>query len=230
MCVRERERKRVRKINTSERKKVVEVFQSFFETGCRTCTPAKMSEEVSARHVVKFDGKNFQLWKFQMVSSLMAHGIYDIVTGERARPIDINSVEGKVWVKENAKAMFIISSAMEYSQLEYLITSNTAKDMWTKLSSIHEQTSEANKLILLQRFHEYRMEVNDKVVQHIAKIQNMARQLKDVGERISDTAVMAKILGSLPGKFGALITAWDSVHPAEQTARKANQGRKSTFC
>jgi len=39
----------------------------------------------------------------------------------------------------------------------------------------------------------------------------MATQLKDVGEKISDTAIMAKILGSLPSRYNALQTAWDSV-------------------
>jgi len=57
------------------------------------------------------------------------------------------------------------------------------------------------------------MNLNDSVVSHIAKIQNMARQLRDVGEAMSDVAIMAKILGSLPSKYNALITAWDSVSP-----------------
>lgn len=45
----------------------------------------------------------------------------------------------------------------------------------------------------------------------------MARQLRDVGEAMSDVAIMAKILGSLPSKYSALITAWDSVNPEMQT-------------
>ena len=45
----------------------------------------------------------------------------------------------------------------------------------------------------------------------------MTRQLRDLGEQISDTALMAKILGSLPSKYNALITAWDSILLASQT-------------
>lgn len=67
------------------------------------------------------------------------------------------------------------------------------------------------------------MAANDSVVQHVAKVQNMARQLTDVGEVVSETAVMAKILGSLPAKFGALITAWDSVEPISQTIHKLQE-------
>lgn len=39
-----------------------------------------------------------------------------------------------------------------------------------------------------------------------------------MGEDVSNTSIIAKILGSLPTKFGALITAWDSVAPEIQTA------------
>jgi len=37
------------------------------------------------------------------------------------------SEENKTWIKANAKAMFLISSAMEYSQLESLLIHTTAK-------------------------------------------------------------------------------------------------------
>lgn len=45
----------------------------------------------------------------------------------------------------------------------------------------------------------------------------MPTQLKDVGENISDVAVMAKILGSLPSQYNALQMAWDSVAENNQT-------------
>lgn len=114
--------------------------------------------------------------------------------------------------------MCIISSSMEYSQLEYLITCETAAEMWSKLSTIHEQKSASDKLTLMTKFHEYKMSSTDTVAQHVAKIENMARQLKDVGEELSEVMVVAKILGTLPSKFNALVTAWDSV--SEQNQKK----------
>ena len=70
---------------------------------------------------------------------------------------------------------------------------------------------------MTQRFHEYKMESNDTVSQHISKVQNMAAQLNDVGEAVSDVAIMAKILASLPPRFNALKTAWDSVELERKT-------------
>ncbi|KYQ55982.1 hypothetical protein ALC60_05096, partial [Trachymyrmex zeteki] len=75
----------------------------------------------------------------------------------------------------NAKAMMLMSSAMHYSQLEYLITCDSAAEMWAKLSAIHEQTTATNRLLLTTKFHEYRMKIGDSISQHIAKVENMAR-------------------------------------------------------
>lgn len=114
--------------------------------------------------------------------------------------------------------MFVISSAMEYTcQLEYLLTCSTAKEMWNKLGTIHAQKSASNRLLLTQRFHEYRMSATDSVIQHMAKVQNMARQLTDLGENVSQVSIMAKILASLMTKFLPFQTAWDSVEPNRQT-------------
>ncbi|XP_011687076.1 PREDICTED: uncharacterized protein LOC105449517 [Wasmannia auropunctata] len=164
-----------------------------------------------------FDGSNFQTWKFQMRSVFTAYGLLDIVTGTKVMHAEQETPEAKAWIKDNAKAMFLMSSSMEHRQMKSLLVCTTATEMWQKLSAIHEQKSATNKLILTQRFHEYRMDSSDSVVQHVAKVQNMAMQLKDLGENVSPVAIMAKIISSLPAKFNPLKTAWDSVAVADQT-------------
>ncbi|KAL6421375.1 hypothetical protein ACFW04_012822 [Cataglyphis niger] len=57
------------------------------------------------------------------------------------------------------------------------------------------------------------MIASDSIVQHVTRIQKMARQLTDVGEIVSDVVVMAKILASLPSKYNAFQTASDSIDP-----------------
>jgi len=178
-----------------------------------------MAETIDLRSVSKFDGSNFQAWKFQMKAIFIANGLTSVVNGTKTRP-ENNTTE---WDKSNAKAMVIISSTMESSQLEYLLTCETATDMWTRLTTLHEQKSESNKLFLMTKFHDYKMAPNDSVAQHIAKVENMARQLKDVGEKVTDITIMAKILGSLPAKFSAFVTAWDSVEANNQTFESLTQ-------
>ena len=174
-----------------------------------------MSEVIDVRHVTKFSGVNFQAWKFQMRAIFIANDILDIVEKTEGKPED--AAQKKKWEKRDAKAMFIISSSLEPDQLEYLLTCNSSAEMWSKLSTLHEQRSASNKLLLLTRFHEYRMNTSDSVPQHIAKVENMARQLKDLGENVSNDMIMAKLIGSLPSQYNAFVTAWDSVDAEKQT-------------
>lgn len=101
-----------------------------------------MSDDISARNITKFNGANFQGWKFQVNTLFVAHGIRDIVGGERAMPTGAGQETAKkTWIKDNARAMFLIASSIESEQLESLLVCSTAKEMWDKLSLIHEQKS-----------------------------------------------------------------------------------------
>ena len=89
--------------------------------------------------------------------------------------------------------------------------------MWDILATIHERKSASHKLLLTQRFHEYRMDPTDNVATYISKVKNLALQLLDLGESIPDLMVTAKILSSLPSKFRNFRSAWSSVDPNRQT-------------
>ncbi|XP_023317763.1 uncharacterized protein LOC111694319 [Trichogramma pretiosum] len=181
-----------------------------------------MASEISTRHIEKLNTTNFQMWKFQLENLFIAQGIEDIVDGTRERPTQ-GGVELKSWLKDDAKAKFLISSAMEPEQVRHILICESSKEMWTKLKAIHAQCSSTHKLLLTQRFHEYRMSATDSVATHIAKVQNMARQLLDVGENVSDLTITAKILASLPSKYKGFRSAWNSVEPSRQTVEYLQQ-------
>ena len=54
-----------------------------------------MAESALIKTVEKFDGSNFQAWKFQMNAVFIANAIQDVVTGQRVKPEDVNSADGK---------------------------------------------------------------------------------------------------------------------------------------
>ena len=57
-----------------------------------------MAESALIKTVEKFDGSNFQAWKFQMNAVLITNAIQDVVTGQRVKPEDVNSADGKKWI------------------------------------------------------------------------------------------------------------------------------------
>ena len=99
-------------------------------------------------------------------------------------------------------------------QQQHIQACDSAKEMRDRLINIHEQRPATHKLLLIQRFHEYRMEPTDSVVVHISKVQNIPRQIVDLGENLPDIVIIAKILASLPSKYRSL---WSRVVATRQT-------------
>jgi len=54
-----------------------------------------MSDNILSRNIKKFDGTNFQAWKFRMNTIYIAYGLHDVITGERVMPEDDKSTAGK---------------------------------------------------------------------------------------------------------------------------------------
>ena len=133
----------------------------------------KMSGELSVRHVTKLDGKNFLEWKFQIRAVLISHELLNIVDGTRVKPAADEAECLKAWTKDNAKAMYVISSALEPEQLNCLLSCTSAKEIWDKFVTIHERKTETHKL-LMQRFHDCKMDSSESVVKFVSKVQNMA--------------------------------------------------------
>ncbi|GBO21515.1 hypothetical protein AVEN_97232-1 [Araneus ventricosus] len=112
--------------------------------------------------------------------------------------------------------MFTISSAMDLSQVTLIESCTSSKEMIEKLDSIFKLKSDFNKMLLLDKFYQLKMECNETVVQYISKVENLAHHVKDAGETISDATVITKILGTLPPKYKNLRQAWLSVDDSKQ--------------
>ena len=185
-----------------------------------------MSEsKIDASSITKFDGKNYHQWKFQLCCALRARGLFEIAKGIEIKP-ETSQVPtaaevaiGRKWTKDDACAMFLLTSAMDYSQVTLIENCQSSKEILDRLDAIYEQKTETNKMLAHERFSGYRMDSKDSIAQHIAKIENLAQQLKDTGETVSDIAIITKILGSLPPKFRSFRQAWLSQDETKQTIR-----------
>lgn len=165
--------------------------------------------------VERFNGENFRQWKFQIKCALKAKGIdlkKQMPSGAGASADSQNQ-----WMKNDGMAMYIITSSMELSQITLIENCETALEIMEKLEAIFEQKSEINKMMCHERFYQYKMSPGDTMAQHISKVENLAKQLREGGENISENAVMTKILSNLPAKYRSLRQAWLSLDPKLQT-------------
>lgn len=84
---------------------------------------------------------------------------------------------------------------------------------------MHEQKSEANVSLIFQRFYDYRMNASDTISAHVTKVEALAKNLKDMGEGLSEKAIIAKIVCTMTEKYKHVISAWNSVSKDEQTLK-----------
>ncbi|KAK7867828.1 hypothetical protein R5R35_008269 [Gryllus longicercus] len=175
-----------------------------------------MAERLDMNSLSKFDGSNYNQWRFQMNCALWAKGLYEIVHGTELKPENNNETQ-KASIKNDATAMFILTSALDYAQITLIENCESSHQIIDKLDSIYLQRSEWSKMIAHERFHQYRMKDSDSVAQHIANVENLAKKLKDIGETVSDAVIMTKIISTLPQKFLNFRQAWLSVSEDRQT-------------
>ncbi|CAI6369917.1 unnamed protein product [Macrosiphum euphorbiae] len=94
---------------------------------------------------------------------------------------------------------------------------DTANGMWNKLLSVYEQMSDTSITIVQQKFYRYTMDPKDNIAGHISKLENLSRQLKQLGEPISESMLITKILMTLPDSYRHFYSACDSMNSANRT-------------
>ncbi|CAB3245672.1 unnamed protein product [Arctia plantaginis] len=98
----------------------------------------------------------------------------------------------------------------------HLVSCSTSSDMWEKLVTVNEPKSKVTVHLTLQRF--YNLPFEGPVTVFISKLDELTHNIKSVGEQISESMIITKILMSLPPKYKHLISVFESVQ--EPTLRQ----------
>jgi hypothetical protein len=59
----------------------------------------------------------------------------------------------------------------------------------------------------------------DNITNHVAKVENIARVLKDIGQPITNEMIITKIICNLPPNYNNIVVAWDNLPTIIQTIR-----------
>ena len=163
-----------------------------------------MEKESSIGSVYKFTGQNFNLWKNQLRIALDGRDIFTIVDGSEKLG-DVVDKEG--WKKKDNLAKWIITTSVDQEHLAMIINHKTSAEMWERLVCIHEQVSAESSFMLIQQFVDYKYNKGDSIAVHVAKIETMAQNLEDIGQKMSDEQIISKLITSLPSEYRHVLTA-----------------------
>lgn len=168
--------------------------------------------------------EQYSVWKFQVTILLNASGLFEFVDGLTSAPVKAEREEQTAfdsrllaWKRSDSKAQRIIATSIGSTPLRHIVNCHTAAEMWVKLKAVYEQTSKASIHLLLQRFYSFEKDSEDDVATHISKLQNIVRQLRDIGEEVSESMIITKVLMTLPESFKHFFCAWESTAKEQQT-------------
>lgn len=92
--------------------------------------------------------------------------------GSTPRPT--SAAEALIWEQKDAEAQTFLMRGLELDQLRYLTDCSTAAEMWNRLRTIHAEKSDQSVQVLLNQFINAKMESEDSMADHIAKIVSLA--------------------------------------------------------
>ena len=166
--------------------------------------------------VAKFNGKtDFPVWKVQVRAYLEANSWFGTIDGSTVTTQAWGAANPE-WQKTEAKAKAVILNSVETSVVRTIMNLKTAKEMWTRLSTLYESHSKLSVSLLRQEFYSYRMTESMDMATHIANVESMVQRLNDVDKAVSEDEIVTKLL-QLPKKYHHLVTAWDTLNEYLQT-------------
>ncbi|CAL8117940.1 unnamed protein product [Orchesella dallaii] len=177
-----------------------------------------VKSEIGSIPVVQLDGYNYKQWRFQICLVLQASDIWDVVSGDEAKPDASKAAELASWKKNDVKARAIMAATLTAEQTNHIVSSTTAQEMFEKLRSIHSDSSTLNQQHTMHKFFSYELDERSSPLVAYREIEELARSLEEMGVKMDESMVISKIVSCLSNeKYGAFKKAWDSVSEDRQT-------------
>ncbi|KAG7188240.1 hypothetical protein KM043_016103 [Ampulex compressa] len=160
--------------------------------------------------LTRLDGKNFALWKYGVSFLFEAQDLMGCLDGIYSEPNKTTAlVDWQKWKKSQAKTAVILLSSMDQSLHANLVNCATPEEMWRKLHALYGDTSEDSKQRCWHQFYEFRVKDGEPIATQIERFETLCKRLCDAKEKLSDAAIMSKLLSSFPSRFSTFTMAWE---------------------
>jgi len=145
------------------------------------------TKDLPLQVVEKLKGSsNFDTWKFCISLLLEEKGVLDVVTGDEAQPAATQQEAWKKYMDKNRKAMILLASNVEVSQIIYIKPHTLAKEAWAQLHRVYQQTTIANQLFLREQLREMKQKDGEKVQEFVSRLLGVQQQLDGAGAQVDE--------------------------------------------
>ena len=175
------------------------------------------------------DGKNYRKWRLRMTSIFEVKGLHEVVYGddfglqvsrlvaadqEASDTQQAQQVVSDDFFKKNARAKMLLYNAVDDRHTTIIEPCKTAREIWERLASEYSDREPINTQALLSDYYTVKMSSAQSVSEFIANIDSLVERLHSAKQHISDEAVMAKIVSSLPVEYANFRRTWDMIPTA----------------
>lgn len=157
----------------------------------------------------RLNGSNYREWRFQINAILRAQELVEIVNGESPKPGDDASAEDKKkWSQKDGKAMATLFASLNSDQSKLVLSCKSSKEIIDTLESIHNKKSDVYLMTLYEDYFALKMCENEKVTSYFSRVDLLAHEIENVGEKLSDNLKMCRVISGLLPKFSNFRSIW----------------------
>ncbi|XP_026399226.1 uncharacterized protein LOC113295085 [Papaver somniferum] len=178
---------------------------------------------LSSIKVPVFKGKNFEHWRLQMEDIFIYQEVCDIVKDGYVEPAKGTVLTAQqqnaltVNMKSNYKTTYILHQGIHESLMDKVIYIKEAKRAWYGLINYYKGFDKVKKVrlqTLKRKYEQLQMETTETISEFFSKTLNIVNEMKVNNYTIEDSAIVEKILRSLPEKFESKVTASEECNTA----------------
>lgn len=173
--------------------------------------------------IERLNNVNYETWSFRVKMLLINSDLWDHVSTICPEPVTgsgsaiTNQAAITTWKSKDAKALANIVLLVDDSQMQLVRKAETAKEAWDSLKAYHQKSTLSNKVSLLKRVCQMKLEDNGDMESHLFQMEETFEKLASLGKNLEEDLRVAIVLASLPEGYNTLTTALEARNEADLT-------------
>ncbi|XP_010277266.1 PREDICTED: uncharacterized protein LOC104611766 [Nelumbo nucifera] len=156
--------------------------------------------------LVRLDGSNYIVWRFQVENALLSHELLGYVNGTNPCPSRSMTEPYTQWVKQDHYIFSWLLSSLTKTALAQVVGSKTSKDVWETLKSLYSPRGIASFIGLRNELDALRK--NDlSMTAYLQKLKVLGDKLATIGEPLTNSQLIHHVLNGISPDYDAFSIA-----------------------
>lgn len=172
-----------------------------------------MSDHKEDYFLQVFDGTHYEKWKFRLKVFLEMKNCLEVIEFAK-KPENVTDND---WQKMEVRAKNYIVNGVNNTQLEMIISENTARKMILKFDTIYSPKSSTSRLLCKRRLLDLKLKENENPIDFLNLFEKQINELKNAGEDLKEEDKLNYLLLCLPDSYSNIVDIIDALPEKDRT-------------